>query len=499
MMTSDDDENNNNNNKSSNNNNNNDNVYRNAAEILLQADYLLILAGAGMSADSGLQTYETMSEKYKKYCNPMKLIGVGVADDAAAATLGQLGDEDEKNKNELELEQEQDEQKEFQKFWYNFAINYTNTKPHKGYDILNNWCQGKKLKRLNSDSNSNTKTCSKANAKAKSKKWWVYTSNVDGHFCRYPSFQRSSSSNNNNGNVCEIHGCASSFRCSCRIGHYNAAATDYDYDCDDNDKDNDEEDEEQQLKLKPRMGDMWNRWNERVNEVMTDRCHNNVVEVHDGLVLLEGEEHEQPILRQCKECNTLPMRPNVLLFHDTDINILNSIQKQRIQYQQWEAIIEDELIGNNIKKPNNTENQNNQSNDNSKSTNFVLMEIGCGKNVPAVRNESEEILKDCMDILALARTASATVANNNDNDNNNNKNNESTVTLIRINPKDAGIDDDDDDDDDDGSNNNDNNEDEEQQLKNNNINILKSSVISIYETSLKALQLIDEELDLLLN
>ncbi|OEU23155.1 hypothetical protein FRACYDRAFT_233324 [Fragilariopsis cylindrus CCMP1102] len=410
-------------------------MYRAAAEILSQCDYLLILAGAGMSADSGLQTYETMSEKYKEYCNPIKLIGVVDADaDAAVATattLGRVGDEDEKNKNELEQD---DEQKEFQDFWYNFAVNYTNTKPHQGYDILNNWCHGKKLKRLNSNRNSKsntttTTTCdSKDIVEATSKKWWVYTSNVDGHFCQYPSFQRSSSSssssnsnnNNGNGNVCEIHGSASSFRCSCRIGYYNASATDYDYNYDDYD----EKDQEQHQQLKPRMGEIWNRWNVRVNEVMTDRCHNNVIEVvHDDLGE-EEEQQQQQLIRQCQECNTLPMRPNVLLFHDTDINILNSIQKQRIQYQQWEAIIEEELISNhnsnkstnnneNQRNQNNSDNNNNNNNNNksSKSTNFVLIEIGCGKNVPAVRNESEEILKDCMDKLALARTASATELN----------------------------------------------------------------------------------------
>ena len=295
-MTSDDDE---------INNNNSNNIYRTAAEILLQCDYLLILAGAGMSADSGLQTYETMSEKYKEYCNPMKLIGVVDVDAAAAAaattTLGRVGDEDEKHKNELEQDEQQ---KEFQDFWYNFAINYTTTKPHQGYDILNNWCHGKKLKRLNSNRNSksnttatttNTTCDSKDIVEATCKKWWVYTSNVDGHFCRYPSFQRSSnsssssSSNNNNGhgNVCEIHGYASSFRCSCRIGYYNASATDYDYNYDDYDEEDQEQQQQRQqqlkLKLEPRMGEIWNRWNERVNEVMTDRCHNNVIEVQDDL------------------------------------------------------------------------------------------------------------------------------------------------------------------------------------------------------------------------
>ncbi|MGK3746820.1 MAG: NAD-dependent SIR2 family protein deacetylase, partial [Bacillariaceae sp.] len=264
MTTSDNDNSNSNRNK----NNNNDNVYRNAAEILLQADYLLILAGAGMSADSGLQTYETMSEKYKEYCNPMKLITV---------TLGG----DDKNKNmdmelEQQQEQQQDEQKEFQNFWYNFAINYTNTKPHKGYDVLNNWCHGKKLKRLNSnsDSNTTTTTCSSKVEASSNKKWWVYTSNVDGHFCRYPSFQRSNNNNNNNnnnnGNVCEIHGCASSFRCSCRIGYYNAAATEDDYDYDEEEEGEEQQQQQQQQQLNPRMGDMWNRWNEKVNEVMTD-------------------------------------------------------------------------------------------------------------------------------------------------------------------------------------------------------------------------------------
>ncbi|OEU06017.1 hypothetical protein FRACYDRAFT_256870 [Fragilariopsis cylindrus CCMP1102] len=342
-----------------------------------------------MSADSALQTYETMSEKYKEYCNPMKLIGV-------------------------------DEQKEFQDFWYDFAVNYTNTKPHQGYDILNNWCHRKKLKRLNSNRNSKSNTTT------------TTTTTCDGQ------------------DIVEASTSKKCFRCSCRIGYYNASATDYDYNYDDYDEEDQEQQQQQQqqLKLKPRMGKIWNRWNERVNEVMTDRCHNNVIDVHDlgEEEKQQQQQQQQQLIWQCQECNTLPMRPNVLLFHDTDINILNSIQKQSIRYQQWEAIIEEELISsNNSNKPNNNnENQSNQNNSSnnhnnnnssSKSTNFVLLEIGCGKNVPAVRNESEEILKDCLDKLTLARMASTTVANNNDNDHNNNnsnnnKNNNETLQLI---------------------------------------------------------------------
>jgi hypothetical protein len=50
----------------------------------------------------------------------------------------------------------------------------------------------------------------------------------------------------------------------------------------------------------------------------------------------------------------------------------------------------------------------------------VILELGAGLNVPAVRNETEEVLRDTLERL--------TASNSNGN-----------ITCIRVNPKDAGF------------------------------------------------------------
>ena len=54
--------------------------------------------------------------------------------------------------------------------------------------------------------------------------------------------------------------------------------------------------------------------------------------------------------------------------------------------------------------------------------NLVILELGCGLNVPAVREESEEVFSDCLErINSISSERSG------------------SVKLIRINPRDAGI------------------------------------------------------------
>jgi hypothetical protein len=126
------------------------------------------------------------------------------------------------------------------------------------------------------------------------------------------------------------------------------------------------------------------------------------------------------------------------MFHDTDANVLQSINQQRDRYQHWEAQMEDQVVLN--------------------GKNLVIMEFGCGKNVPAVRQESEEVLGDCVERMTTTQK--------------NKKNGVGTVTLVRVNPKDAGMDD--------------------------NNTELQSHAISIYDTSLNALRSIDQCLDTLM-
>jgi NAD-dependent SIR2 family protein deacetylase len=311
-----------------------------AAQALKDADYLLILAGAGFSADSGLATYETMPEEYRELCDPLQLL---------------------------------QQTSRFQQFWIDFATKYASCRPHDGYEILDNWCHGGKLG-LTKDG-------------AAPSAWWVYTSNVDGHFRRFPSFET---------HLCEIHGFAGEVRCACAMGCLEG-------------------------RKGRRQGSVWDQWNDQVDPVVKEECDSSVVAI--------CKQQEPPIT--CDYCGCLA-RPNVLLFHDTDENVLKAIKHQRDRYQTWEAQMEDDIVLNGKK--------------------LVILEFGCGMNVPAVRIETEEVLADCLDRIQSKG------------DEQDNKG--GGVTLVRVNPKDAGI--------------------ENEQLQ--------DHVISIFNTSLSAIQSIDQAL-----
>ncbi|KAL7544690.1 hypothetical protein ACHAWF_008056, partial [Thalassiosira exigua] len=285
-----------------------------AACALRKANYLLVTAGAGFSADSGLQTYEAAPAEYKEMCNPSELT---------------------RNPHH------------FQQFWFQFTKSYIETKPHNGYDIIDEWCSGGRLFNL------------KWQRADTSTPWWVYSSNVDGHFRMFKSFRSS---------VCEIHGSALEFKCACGIGYSGPG--------------------------KPRIGDMWEKWNKKV--LATNQCKLSTVLMKPHGIKKWTESDE---VFRCNHCFQ-PMRPNVLMFHDTDENVLKSIEIQRDRYQTWESLVEDLVVRNGEA--------------------LVILEMGCGVNVPAVREESEEVFVDC------SRKIEARGANT-----------ESSVCLIRINPKDA--------------------------------------------------------------
>lgn len=282
-----------------------------AAKALSECNHLLITCGAGFSADSGLATYEDMPEKYRELCNPLRLV---------------------------------DNRSEFQLFWSRFSQEYREAVPHKGYKILEQWCGGGKLPNLNQGEDGDL---------PESSPWWIYSSNVDGHFGRSKCFEQT---------ICEIHGQASDFRCSYATGRTEGNR---------------------------RPGTLWDKWNEQVESSATnDECARDIIPVSCERVKIE-----------CPHC-ALPARPNVLMFHDTDENVLKSISHERERYQQWEARVEEEVMTND--------------------KNLVIIELGAGLNVPAVRNESEEVFND---ILSSLKTSSSA----------------GSVTLIRINPNDSGF------------------------------------------------------------
>jgi len=285
-----------------------------AAGALRAANYLLIAVGAGMSADSGLATYENMPEEYRELCNPLMLA---------------------------------QETERFQSLWKNFSLLYKNVRPHSGYDVLDRWCGKGKLRNLVGKV--------KGGAEMDTSSHWIYSSNVDGHFGRFESFD---------GCVCEIHGRALEWRCADKIGQDQGSN---------------------------RSGRKWDQWNkERCTQ---DGCASTVFYIDDSM---NGGDSSAGFTI-CKHC-TRPSRPNVLMFHDTDENVLRDIAHQRHRYQAWEARVEADVVKNGRK--------------------LVILELGCGKNVPAVRDESEEVLNDCLSGLAESQSGG-------------------TATLIRINPNDA--------------------------------------------------------------
>ncbi len=276
-----------------------------AAHALRRCNNLLITCGAGFSADSGLATYENMPDIYKDLCNPLRLV---------------------------------DTLNAFQQFWLDFAKQYNEIVPHRGYGILASWCGEGRLKNLS----------------ASTKPWWIYSSNVDGHFDNFECFQNT---------ICEIHGRATVFRCANQIGFSDGIRRD---------------------------GDSWDKWNDACSDYLSnEKCNNEKIDI---------SEINQEIPLLCPQ-SKIPMRPNVLMFHDTDKNVLNDIAHKRQLYQEWEANVEDKVIN--------------------EDQHLVILELGAGQNVTAIRDESEEVFHDVLHRLKEKIDSKG------------------SVTLIRINPKDS--------------------------------------------------------------
>ena len=120
---------------------------RAAAAAILRATHLLVAAGAGMSADSGLATYDAIADvrcyhdrglSYADLCCPRLL------ETDPALAYG---------------------------FWGSCLHSYRAAAPHAGYALVRRWCEGRE--------------------------WYVYTYNVDGLFAR-AGFDEA--------RVCEMHG-----------------------------------------------------------------------------------------------------------------------------------------------------------------------------------------------------------------------------------------------------------------------------------------------------
>ena len=141
-----------------------DTALADVAAAVSDATHLLIAAGAGFSADSGLPVYADVAS------NPTwQALGLGYSDLCETQML--VGGSPEAGYG----------------FWSDCARTYRETLPHNGYAILEAWAASKPP--------GNTA---------------VYTSNVDGHFRRYPTLSK---------RLCEIHGCVEEWMCGASMGY----------------------------------------------------------------------------------------------------------------------------------------------------------------------------------------------------------------------------------------------------------------------------------------
>jgi hypothetical protein len=131
----------------------NPNVYVAAARAIVEADYVLVCAGAGFSKDSGLPVYDEIAEPYKR-------LGFDYSDLCRPKLMNS-------------------DSSIFYGFWGSCYNLYSETMPHDGYVLLFNWLTGKN--------------------------YYIYTSNVDGHFLQDNLFSPS--------RVHEIHGCLNRWIC----------------------------------------------------------------------------------------------------------------------------------------------------------------------------------------------------------------------------------------------------------------------------------------------
>ncbi|TMW64802.1 hypothetical protein Poli38472_008969 [Pythium oligandrum] len=166
-----------------------DDVWKRAAAKIAAADFLLVAAGAGFSADSGLpvyndiaavEAYEKQGLEYQDLCDPYWL--------------------------------EEDEQI-FYGFWGNCVNAYRDTKPHPGYAILQQWKNRLVARRagqytfektLGQLQLSGAVPQTGTESAITKDPFFVYTSNVDGHFHHH--FQANE--------VYELHGSVETWQCA---------------------------------------------------------------------------------------------------------------------------------------------------------------------------------------------------------------------------------------------------------------------------------------------
>eukprot|EP00940_MAST-03C_sp_MAST-3C-sp2_P000279 g279.t1 len=152
-----------------------------AAERIKGATFLLVTAGAGFSADSGLAVYKD------------------IADVAAYRKMG-LDYSDLCEPSWIERDSEV-----FLGFWGSCINKYRTTKPHAGYDIIRRWRDTLFAQRRSSEFSKRKASRDGEDKRIEAGYFFVYTSNVDHHFVR-AGFRKSE--------LYEIHGTVEEWQCA---------------------------------------------------------------------------------------------------------------------------------------------------------------------------------------------------------------------------------------------------------------------------------------------
>lgn len=218
-------------------------------------------------------------------------------------------------------------------FWGQCTNLYRETEPHNGYKILEKWVSQDR------------------------KGYYVYTSNVDGHFRRYDKLSQQ---------LAEIHGCATEWVCAGHIGYT-----------------------QQESELRPRCGKEWEMFNrDRLRcrsapaehpEFRFDVPQTLELEASESTIAGEGVSWEGPV-PTCCTCGK-PCRPAVILFDETDVALIAHTKRSADRYQAWEHSMEAAIADDSAIK-------------------IVVLELGCGDKVKYVRDEMEWVWRDAKDVVS---------------------------------------------------------------------------------------------------
>lgn len=300
-----------------------------AARAIKSADFVLVAAGAGFSADSGLPVYADVAEHpayarrsltYHDLCRPELLV---------------------------------EDPRLFYGFWGDCLARYRSTSCHEGYAILDRW--------LSQKPDGQT---------------YIYTSNVDGHFRRWPVLRQ---------RLHEIHGCLEEWMCSSSMGFLY--------------------DDGERIE---RSGDFWALHRSACQQRREALRHGTdgppsaiacetfkeaapadfafqvnadsmLAELPDTDADEDAAEHSNATWAtrppRCPCCSG-PLRPAVLLFNDLDATLCHWLKDAGDVYQAWEERMEVQAEKH--------------------AARVVILELGCGVRVPSVRRECESVLDDTL-------------------------------------------------------------------------------------------------------